>query len=91
MHNHSNLNGVSCKYIYRHKKKAGGNLEWFKACLATKEFLQLEGFDFGETLSPIVKPTTNLVVLSLAISYERPIWQLNIHNAFFNGMFTKDV
>jgi histone deacetylase 1/2 len=80
---------VSCKYIYRLKKKAGGSLERFKARLAAKEFHQLEDSDYDETLSSIVKSTTNLVVLSLAISYEWPIRELGIYNAFFNRTFIK--
>ena len=38
--------------------------------------------DFGETLSPVVKPTTVRAVLSLALSRSWTIHQLDVKNAF---------
>ncbi|GKB60007.1 ribonuclease H-like domain-containing protein, partial [Tanacetum coccineum] len=45
------------------------------------------GVDFDETFSPVVKPATIRTVLSLAVSRQWPIHQLDVKNAFLNEVF----
>jgi hypothetical protein len=46
--------------------------------------MQQAGIDYGETLSPVVKPSTIRVVLSLSISQGWAINQLDVKNAFLH-------
>lgn len=62
-----------------------------KAQLVAKGFHHTQGMYFFEIFSPIVKPYTIRVVLNLAIMYHWSIRQLDINNAFLNGILTKDV
>lgn len=43
------------------------------------------GFDFSETISPVVKPAIVRVILTLALSHGWQIAQLDVNNAFLNG------
>ena len=43
------------------------------------------GVDCDETFSPVVKPATIQIVLSLALSQYWQIYQLNVKNAFLHG------
>nr|GEY83823.1 retrovirus-related Pol polyprotein from transposon TNT 1-94 [Tanacetum cinerariifolium] len=49
------------------------------------------GVDFDETFSPVVKPATIRTVLSLVVSHQWPIHQLDVKNAFLNGDLSKTV
>ena len=61
-------NVIGCKWVLRIKWKADGSIERHKARLVTKGFHQQSGVDFTETFNLVVKPTTVLIVLSIAIS-----------------------
>ena len=45
--------------------------------------------DYFETFSPVVKPATMRFVLSIAMSFNWPLRQLDVSNAFLHG-FLKD-
>jgi hypothetical protein len=61
-------NIVGCKWVFKLNCKADGSIERHKARLVAKGFHQQKGVEFGETFSPIVKPTTIKTVLSVANS-----------------------
>jgi hypothetical protein len=63
-----NMNIVGCKWVFRLKCKADGSIDRHKVRLVAKGFHQQPSVDFDETFSPVVKPTTIFLVLSLAIS-----------------------
>lgn len=87
----TNVNVVGCKWIYRTKRKSDGSIERHKARLVAQGFSQQAGKDFFETFSPVVKPTTIRLVLSIALSNQWCLRQLDINNAFLNGELSEVV
>jgi hypothetical protein len=61
-------NVVTGKWIYKHKFHSNGSLAPHKAQWAVRGFSQQHGIDYDETFSPVVKPATIRVVLSIAAS-----------------------
>ncbi|GKB86729.1 ribonuclease H-like domain-containing protein, partial [Tanacetum coccineum] len=70
--------------LFKHKFHADGTLSRYKACLVANGSSQQLGVDFDETFSPVVKPATIRMVLSLAVSRKWPIHQLDVKDAFLN-------
>ncbi|GJZ48108.1 ribonuclease H-like domain-containing protein [Tanacetum coccineum] len=53
--------------------------------------IQQQGINCDETFSPVVKPATIQTVLSLAVSRQWPIHQLDVKNAFLHDHLTETV
>lgn len=84
-------NVVGCKWIFRIKKDKDGNIIQYKARYVARGFNQRPGINYGETFSPVVKPATIRLILSLAVCQGWPLCQLDINNAFLQGTLTDDV
>jgi hypothetical protein len=62
------VNLVTGKWIFRHKLHVDRSLDRYKAHWVLRGFTQRPGLDYDETFSPVVKPATVRVILSLALS-----------------------
>lgn len=86
-----NVNVIRSMWIFRHKKKSDGSFERYKARLVGDGRSQQVGLDCDETFSPVVKPTTIRIVLTIALSKSWSIHQLDVKNAFLHGELQETV
>ncbi|GKA46710.1 ribonuclease H-like domain-containing protein [Tanacetum coccineum] len=87
----ANVNVVRSMWLFKHKFKADGSLSRYKARLVANGHSQQQGIDCDETFSPVVKPATIRTILSLAVSRDWPIHQLDVKNAFLHGHLSETV
>ena len=88
---HSLMNIISSRWVYQIKRRVDGSIERYKARLIVRSFTQQEGIDYSKTFSPIIKQAIVRLVFSIAILRNQKIHQLDIHNAFLNGVLTEEV
>ena len=82
---------IGCKWIFRIKRNPDGTASKYKARLVAKGFLQQYGKDYFDTFSPVTKPVTIRTVLSIALTHNWPLRQLDINNAFLHGTLHEEV
>jgi hypothetical protein len=78
-------NVITGNWIFKHKLKADGSLDQYKARWVLRGFTQRPGVDYDETFIPVVKPATIQTVLTLVVSRGWPMHQLDVKNAFLHN------
>ncbi|KAA3464546.1 Reverse transcriptase, RNA-dependent DNA polymerase [Gossypium australe] len=82
---------IGCKWLFKIKKNHDDTIARRKARLVAKGCSQVPGCDFNETFSPVVKPATIRVILSIAVSNGWLLQQVDVNNAFLNGDLDTEV
>ncbi|KAJ9554477.1 hypothetical protein OSB04_018522 [Centaurea solstitialis] len=81
----TDTNIIRCHWLFRHKFRSDGTLERYKARLVVNGKSQEVRVDCDQTFSPVVKPSTIRIVLSLAMGRKWDIHQLDVKNVFLHG------
>jgi len=81
----SNRKTIGCKWVFRVKENAEGSLNKYKTRLVAKGFYQVQGFDFNEAFSPVIRPVTVRLIIILALTHHWDLFQLDVDD-FLNGL-----
>jgi hypothetical protein len=85
------VNIIDSKWVYKIKKNADVTIDRYKVRLVAKGFNQMYGIDYKDTFRPVVKAATIRLILSIAVSHNWSLHQLDVHNAFLHGVLEEDV
>lgn len=80
---------VGCKLVFKVRENVDGKMNKWKAILVAKGCHQQFGIYFNKTFSPVVKPTTIIVIPNLSLANKWELQQIDINNAFLNGLLYK--
>ena len=87
----NNLKPIGCKWIFKRKLKAAGQVEKYKARLVAEGFTQREGVDFVETFSPVAKFISIRIISALMAYYYLELHQMDVKIAFLNGHLEEEI
>jgi len=82
---------VGCKWVFRVKENIDGSINKYKVRLVANRFHQVVGFDFHKTFSPVIQPVTIHIISTVALSFGWKLFQLDVKNAFLNGILEEIV
>nr|GEZ10379.1 ribonuclease H-like domain-containing protein [Tanacetum cinerariifolium] len=81
------VNMVRSMWLFKHKFHLNQTLSRYKDHLVANGSSQQLGVDFDESFSPLVKLSTIRTVLSLVVSFQWSIHQLDVKNAFLTRKY----
>jgi hypothetical protein len=82
---------IPCKWVFKVKRDAKGDLIKYRARLVAKGFRQIAGKDFDEVFAPVSKHATFRVLLSIVASNDLELHHIDIKTAFMNGDIQEEI
>lgn len=82
---------IDCKWIYKQKMDAKGNLIRYKARLVARGFTQKYGTDYDEVFAPVARQATFRTLLAIASKEKMHVRHLDVKTAFLNGKLKEQI
>lgn len=86
-----NRQAIGCKWVYKIKTDASGEIQQFKARLVAQGFSQKFGIDYDQIFAPVVRQATFRVLLAMATKRSMKIIHLDAKSAFLNGILNETI
>jgi len=75
---------IGNKWVFKIKCRVDGSIDKFKARLMAKGFTQIQGIDYEETFSPVVRFASICILLALVAYLDLELFQIDVKTAFLN-------
>jgi hypothetical protein len=82
---------VFCKWVFKIKQGANGEVERYKARLVARGFTQTYRVDYNETFAPVAKFTSIRCILALTTLEDMEIRQMDMKTTFLNGELEEEI
>ncbi len=84
-------NLVGCKWVYKLKRNASGEISKYKSRLVAQGFSQEHGIDFDEVFAPVARYKSIRALLAIANQLDLEVHQMDVVSAFLNGKLEEEI
>ena len=82
---------VGCKWVFKTKRKASGEIDKHKARLVAQGYSQEAGVDYDEVFAPVARYKSIRSVLAIANQFNLECHQMDVVSAFLNGELIDEI
>ena len=82
---------IGCKWVFKTKRGADGQVIKHKARLVAKGYLQRYGVDYDETYAPVARFPSIRAILALTAHHNWELHQMDVKSAYLNGDLEEDI
>ena len=82
---------VGSKWLFKKKLNAEGKVDKYKAHLVAKGYSQVDGIDFSEMFSPVVKLNSIIFLLSITAVFYLEVEQMHVKTTFLHGDLEEEI
>jgi len=83
------VNVIRCKWVFKIKRNAAGEINKYKACLIAKGYSQVQGIDYNEMHTPVARLSSLHTILAIATRNDWDVDVFDFQSAFLNGKLDK--
>jgi len=78
------LKSIGYKWVFKITRRTDLSIDKFNVCLVVKGFTQIEGIDYEEIFSPVMRFTSICIHLVLVAHLDLELFQMDVKTAFLN-------
>ena len=82
---------VGSRWVFKVKRNSNRSVERFKARIVAKGYSQVEGLDYDETFTPVMRYDSLRLIIVLVLHLGLDMSQADIKSAFLNGDLNEEV
>lgn len=82
---------IPCKWVFKRKLTADGQIERYKARLVIKGFHQKHGIDYEMVFAPVVRADSIRLFFTMVAAFDLECHTIDIKNAFIQGILTEEI
>ena len=82
---------LSCKWVFKRKKKVDGLIDKYKARLVIKYYKKTKGLDYFDTYSPVTRINSIRMVLAISALRNLEVHQTDAKTTFLNGDLDEEI
>ena len=91
MSKNSDVRPIESKWVFKILRDEEGNAVRFKARLCARGFSEVEGLDYAQTFSPVIRYNSLRVFLALVTPLDLELVQFDVKTAFLYGDLEEDI
>jgi hypothetical protein len=82
---------IDSKLLYKVRHAADGGVEKYKTKFVARGISHKEAVDYDETFAPVTMYTSIITIVSLASTFDWPLYQIHVKTTVLNGLVEEEV